>query len=156
MKALAAVAIILVAVAVAVYFYCPCSRVPGGYLLGDEALAPTTDWSFANGVPLCQVEVDTGLSHSVNLNCMSTEGRLYLSCASCEGKRWSSAALENPSARLRIGDVVYPVTLARVTDAAELDVAWRARAEKTGAPADMPRPDHWWSFRATSRPSDPT
>ena len=151
MKWLIAVAVLVVAAALTAYFYCPCSRLPGGHLFGDEASAPVADWTFANDVPLCQVEVDAGLPHSVNLNCMSTEGRLYLSCASCEGKRWSSAALENPSARLRVGDVVYPVTLARVTDAAELDVAWRARAAKTGAPADAPRPDHWWSFRVTSR-----
>jgi hypothetical protein len=151
LKWLAAAALVLIAAAVAIYFYCPCSRLPGGYLLGDEASSAVTDWTFANDVPLCQVQVESALPHSVNLNCMSTEGRLYLSCASCEGKRWSSAALDNPSARLRVGDVVYPVTLARVTDPAELDTAWRARAAKTRGPVDAPRPEGWWSFRVASR-----
>ena len=134
-----------------VFFYCPCSRVPGGYLLGQQASAPVSDWSFANDVALCQVEVDAGLPHSVNLNCMATEGRLYLSCASCEGKRWSEAALSNPSARLRVGDTVYPVALTRITDPAALDEAWVARAMKVSAPTDAPRPEGWWSFGVASR-----
>ena len=151
MKWLIATVFVLLAAAVAIYSYCPCSRLPGGHLLGAEATAPVADWTFANDVPLCQVEVDAGLPHSVNLNCMATEGRLYLSCASCDGKRWSGAVLDNPAARLRVGDVVYPVTLARVTDPAELDVAWRARAAKTRSPADTPRPEGWWSFAVISR-----
>ena len=151
MKASIGIVLASLAAVVVIYFYCPCSRLPGGYLLGDEAASPVSDWTFANEVPLCQVEVQTGLPHSVNLNCMATEGRLYLSCASCDGKRWSSAALENPSARLRVGDKVYPVTLTRVTESAELDTAWLARATKTRGPTDAPRPEHWWSFSVTSR-----
>ena len=52
---------------------CPCDRMPGLYLRGVEASEPVTDWSFANEVPLCQVQVDAGLlSHALNLNCMAT------------------------------------------------------------------------------------
>ena len=108
---------------VAVSFHCPCSRLPGGYLLGNEVAEPVEDWTFANQVPLCQVEVDAGVPHSVNLNCMASEGRLYLSCANCAGKRWSEAALRDPAARLRVDSSVYPVTLTRVEDPAELDIA---------------------------------
>lgn len=137
------------------FFYCPCERTSGGYLLGDEPEGPVTDWSFANDmtvVPLCQIQVSAGLlPHSINLNCMSDGGELFLSCASCDGKRWSTAALANPEARLRAGGVVYPVTLARVTDPATLDRAWIARAAKRGQPTDTPRQDGWWSFRVTSR-----
>jgi hypothetical protein len=103
-------------------------------------------------VPLCQVQVNAGLPHAVNLNCMASEGRLYLSCANCAGKRWSSAALSDPRARLRANEAVYPVTLARIEDPAELDAAWRARATKIAAPVDSRRPEGWWSFRAESRP----
>lgn len=130
---------------------CPCSRVPGGHLLGREVREPVSDWSFANDVPLCQLEVGSVLPHSINLNCMSTDGELFVSCSNCEGKHWSSIALERPAARLRAGDAIYPVTLTRVEDAPTLDRAWGARASKTKAPADTPRPDHWWSFRLTSR-----
>lgn len=137
------------------FFYCPCERTPGGYLLGEEAGAPVADWSFANDmdtVPLCQIQVDTGLlPHSINLNCMADNGALFLSCADCDGKRWSTAALENPAARLRAAGVVYPVTLTRVTDPATLDRAWAARAAKRGQPSNTPREDGWWSFRVESR-----
>jgi hypothetical protein len=132
---------------------CPCDRVPGLYLRGVEASAPVTDWSFANKVPLCQVQVDAGLlTHALNLNCMATEeGALYLSCAGCDGKRWSTAALQNNEARLRLDGTVYPVTLTRVLDPAELDRAWKARSVKTGIEDNAPRPDSWWSFRVVSR-----
>lgn len=133
-------------------FYCPCERIPGGWLLGDEVGQPVADWSFANDVPLCQVQVDRGLlPHSVNLNCMASNGELYLSCADCDGKTWSTAALRNPDARLRVGERVYPVRLTRVQDPAVLDEAWRARAVKTGRGSGEPRQEGWWSFHAVSR-----
>jgi len=147
------VALIVVAVgAFAVYFfYCPCERTPGGWLLGEEVEAPVEDWSFANEVPLCQIQVDRGiLPHSINLNCMASDGDLYLSCASCDGKVWSTAVLENPEARLRIGEKVYPVRVTRVEDPAMLDEAWRARAQKTGQVGNTPRQEGWWSFRVES------
>ena len=75
------------------FFYCPCERIPGGYLMGTEAVDAVTDWSFANdpqAIPLCQIQVDAGLlPHSVNLNCMSSNGELFLSCSVCERKYWS-------------------------------------------------------------------
>ena len=124
-------------------------------LMGDVAEAPVTDWTFANDmneVPLCQIQVDAGLlPHSINLNCMADAGELYLSCASCDGKRWSTAVLANPQARLRAGDTVYPVTVTQVEDPVTLDRAWVARAAKLGRPTDTPRQDGWWSFRVVSR-----
>lgn len=130
---------------------CPCERTPGGYLLGNEVAEPVTDWAFANEEPLCQIEVSSWHPHSVNLNCMSAEGELYLSCARCDGKYWSTIALANPNGRIRIGEDVYPVTLTRVTDPDVLDIAWAARAAKTGRGEGSPREDHWWSFHLESR-----
>lgn len=133
-------------------FYCPCERSPGGWLLGTEVTEPVVDWSFANDVPLCQIQVRAGLlPHAINLNCMAADARLYLSCANCEGKTWSTAALANPQARLRLGDKVYPVILSRVEDPATLDQAWRAREIKLGRDPDRPREAGWWSFRVVSR-----
>lgn len=147
------------------FFACPCERTPGSYLRGEVVQEPVTDWGFANDVQLCQIQVNTRpLAHAINLNCMATdEGNLYLSCASCEGKRWSTAALNDPRARLRLDDQVFPVRLARVTDPAELDLAWRTRAAKLhrlrgseGAATDNPRPEDgaWWSFRVVSAAQD--
>jgi hypothetical protein len=147
----------LIAVAVGGASYwalaCPCDRMPGLYLRGVQAGEPITDWLFANQVPLCQVQVDTGLlPQALNLNCMATStGDLYLSCGDCASKRWSNAAVENNQARLRLNDTVYPVTLTRVLNPEELDRAWAARAAKTGGESTAPRPDSWWSFRVVSR-----
>ena len=131
---------------------CPCERMPGTVLLGSQIDAPVSDWSFANDVRLCQIEVQGVIPWSVNLNCMAdAQGALYLSCARCDGKYWSGRALAHPDARVRIGVDLYPVRLSRVQEAARLDHAWRTRAAKTGMGADSPRPDHWWSFAVTSR-----
>ena len=143
-------------------YTCPCDRMPGAYLFGAESQEPVSDWAFANNVPLCQIQIRTGLlPHAINLNCMSSSsGQLYLSCSQCDGKHWSGAAVNDGRARLRLNGTVYPVTLTRVQDPAELDGAWNARIaklEQLGAPdnpappPDTPRADHWWSFRVESR-----
>ena len=160
--ALAAVVVISVAGFLYWFFICPCDRLSGGYLLGTEAEAQVADWSLANEVTLCQIQFSAGLlPHSINLNCMATpSGDLYLSCSQCAPKHWSNTVLENGTARLRLNDTVYPVTLTRVTDPDELDRAWLARVTKLNAlpapanpapPPGTPRPDHWWSFRVVSR-----
>ena len=62
---------------------CPCERTPGGFLFGESHNDPVSDWSFANQVPLCQLQIYAGIRpHSINLNCMTTpEGEMYLSCS---------------------------------------------------------------------------
>ena len=158
------VALVVVPVVAFSYWFlaCPCDRLPGGYLMGTAAEAHVTDWTFANDVTLCQVQIRAGvLPHSINLNCMAAPtGELYLSCSLCASKRWSNAVVADGTARLRLDGTVYPVTLTRVVDAAELDRAWLARVTKLNTipvpanPAPPPgaaRPDHWWSFRVTSR-----
>ncbi|TVS14810.1 MAG: hypothetical protein EA417_14585 [Gammaproteobacteria bacterium] len=163
---LGVIAIILLVLAVAgflVWFFaCPCERTPGSYLFGEVVEEPVRDWTFANEVRLCQIQVATRpLPHAINLNCMATDdGELYLSCAQCDGKRWSTAALARPEARLRLDDRVYPVTLTRITDSDLKDRAWAARIKKIHAlrggalddPPDTPRPDDdaWWSFHVES------
>src|SRR5262249_6824621 len=77
--------LLLVAVAgVAVWTTtCPCNNIPGFVLLGDVHTEPVTDWRFANDVPLCQIQINTGRGpHAINLNCMATpDGQLFLSCS---------------------------------------------------------------------------
>ena len=140
---------------------CPCEGVPGLYLRGTEVTEPVTDWTFANQVRLCQIQVDTGLlSQANNLNCMATDtGDLYLSCGSCAGKRWSNAALENSRGWLRLDGNVYPVTFTRVLDEDERERAWDARALKlhtldnpgTPQPPDSSASEGWWTFHVVSR-----
>ena len=141
---------------------CPCERTPGAYLFGTSAEGPIADWTFANEVTLCQIQIRAGIRpHAINLNCMATpSGQLYLSCSQCDGKYWSVRAANHGWARLRLDGTVYPVQLTRVMDPDELDRAWLARVTKLNSleapanpapPPGTPRPDHWWSFRVEWR-----
>lgn len=153
--AAALLGIAFLAIVMTYFLRCPCERIPGSVLSGKVVEVPVQDWSLANQVRLCQIQVRGAIPWSVNLNCMAdANGALFLSCSSCAGKYWSGVVVERPEARLRIGRQVYPVSLIRVTDPSRLDHAWRTRADKTGMGVDRPRPDHWWSFSVTSRQAD--
>ena len=143
--------LVMVGAAGAFWFVCPCETVPGGPLAGERAPAAVTDWSFVNDVGLCQVQVDRGIPWSINLNCMSTAGQLYVSCSRCAGKGWSEAALDNPEGFIRVRETVYPVSLTRVIQSEVLDQAWAARIKKLGIDPSAERPGHWWSFQLESR-----
>ena len=141
---------------------CPCERTPGGFLFGERVSEPVDDWSFANDVPLCQLQIWAGIRpHSINLNCMSTpEGELYLSCSVCDTKYWAGKVGEDETGVMRLDGVVYPVVVNRETDPAAMERAWAARVTKLqthGGGASNPtpdpnsqRPDRWWTFRIVS------
>jgi hypothetical protein len=145
---------------------CPCGGTPGFVLRGDLHEAPIADWSFANDVDLCQIQIGIGWRpHSVNLNCMATPaGELFLSCSVGAQKYWCPKVGEDEPARLRLDGVVYPVVLNRVREPAVLDAAWTARITKLQDPdvqavqppgstrpaLDAQRPESWWSFRVRS------
>jgi hypothetical protein len=162
-----AATVVLVAVGGGGYWAltCPCDGTPGFILRGEVNEAPVTDWSFANDVTLCQVQISVGWRpHSVNLNCMATpNGDLFLSCSFGARKYWCPKVGPNEPARLRLDGVVYPVVLNRVTDPATLDAAWAARVGKLQDPEvqavqppgtvsapDAVRQDSWWSFQVRS------
>lgn len=142
---------------------CPCERTPGGFLFGESADGPITDWSFANNVPLCQLQIYDGIRpHSVNLNCMAAPGgEMYLSCSVCDRKYWASKVGDNERGVMRLNGVVYPILLNRIHDPTTMDRAWRARVAKLqtfgGGPnnprpdPNAQRPDHWWTFQVTWR-----
>ncbi len=145
----------LVTVAAAVWVtQCPCDRNPGAWVFGDVVDAAIIDWSFANEAGLCQLEVSGLIPHSINLNCMADRETLFVSCARCDGKHWSTVAMEVPYGRIKINNSVYPVKMVRVRDDATLDRAWLARANKrrgrSTTTSPPPRPSHWWSFRLES------
>lgn len=138
---------------------CPCDRTPGFYLFGETGDESVSDWTFANDVELCTLQVQAGWRpHAINLNCMAAaDGHLYLSCSICDAKFWASNVETDEPARLRLDGVVYPVKLNRVTDEVSLDLSWAARITKLRSisgnppPADAPRPYRWWTFRVESR-----
>jgi len=143
------IAIVILGAAYTHYFVCPCNVWPGGPLAGTLNEGQVDDWSFANDVPLCQLEVNGGYTYSINVNCMASEGKLYISCSGCSEKRWAAIALENPKGRMRLNDNVYDVLLTRIDDPALKDQVWQARLQKLGRES-APRPEGWWTFNATS------
>jgi hypothetical protein len=148
---------------------CPCEGVPGFVLRGELHDEPVTDWSFANEVDLCQIQIGVAWRpHSVNLNCMATpSGELFLSCSVGANKYWCPRVGPDHSGRLRLDGVVYPVVLSRVEDPSSMDAAWQARVRKlqrpdvqarqppgsSPPPLDAERPGHWWTFRVESPPA---
>ena len=130
---------------------CPCGPVPGVWLFGERIEASVEDWGFANDAPLCQVQVYTWKPHAINLNCMSDNGELFVSCSNCEGKSWSGYVSENPKGNIKIDARVYPVNVIRVTTSTELDRVWSARLRKIKSDSAQSRPDHWWAFKLESR-----
>ena len=146
---------------------CPCDTTPGFVLLGNAHTEPVGDWSFANDVSLCQIQIGIWLRpHSVNVNCMATpDGDLFISCSVGARKYWCPRVGEDHPGRLRLDGVVYPVVLHREMDAPTLDRAWAARLQKLQNPSvqerqpgeggpppvDAERPNSWWSFRVVSR-----
>ena len=94
--AVTVLAVLVLAGGVGYLSLCPCGPVPGAWLRGDAPVGPVADWSFVNDrdlAPLCQVQITTWRPHSINLNCMSVDGELFVSCSRCAGKNWSNDAL---------------------------------------------------------------
>ena len=55
---IAAALVVVAAGAVGVWTTrCPCDTFPGFMLLGDVQREPIRDWTFANDVPICQIQV---------------------------------------------------------------------------------------------------
>ena len=146
--------IVLAAAAFLSYWYvCPCEVVPGGPVQGAVDRTPVEDWHFVNditAVPLCQIQVDFTIPRSMNVNCMSTGGDIFVSCSSCAGKAWSARALKYPDGFVKVGSTVYPISYERVTDEAMLDRVWYARLAKLDADL-VDRPTDWWTFRLVCR-----
>ena len=120
---------------------CPCETTPGFVLLGDAHEEPVDDWSFANDVSLCAIQIGIwGRPHSVNVNCMATpEGDLFISCSVGDQKYWCPRVAEDHPGRLRLDGVVYPVALNREMDPATLDHVWSSRIRKLQKPAVQAR-----------------
>ena len=167
LAAAAALALVVVVGGVVWTMSCPCDTTPGFVLLGDAHEQPVDDWSFANEVSLCQIQIGIRLRpHSVNVNCMATpEGELFISCSVGDQKYWCPRVQQDHAGRLRLDGVVYPVVLNREMDPAMLDRVWAARIRKLQKPhvharqpgsgdpppLDTPRPNSWWTFRVDSR-----
>ena len=160
--ALALAVAVTASIATAVGCGGPLGPIRGGRLAGATVATPVADWSFAESYPLMQIEVRPEDPYSVNVNFIVADGRLYVDIGRPEDwNRWRRLIRDDPRARVRFGDRVYPVLAEPVTATDEITAvtaAWEARRGKPppadatfvrlvsapverGVPGDPPRPE---------------
>ena len=116
----------------------PHGRTPGLWLSGELVTTPVMDWSFANQVQNVQLQTNTwyGIPHSVNINCVSYMGQLYLDSFYAagmtypHGRSWNENVARDPHVRIRIGNKLYDRTLVLVTDPALKEAVDDAKLKK--------------------------
>jgi len=116
---------IVAALALLAVSHVGCGPIPGGTLTGKVTPAPS-DWAAT--VPdkrFCEIESRPAKPHSIQLECFRFQDGLYVN-----SHRWALASwwpvtswaaiwIDEPDVRVRIGDALYELRAARVTDAAE-------------------------------------
>ena len=132
----------------------PLGPIPGGPLeAGALASEPVGDWSFAKDIGEIELQL-VSQSRSRTTWILVNEGQAYVPCSLGfpPGKSWYEAAAKDGRAILRIDGKRYPVTLAKLDDAAaqQIDAVLRAEIDrKYGRPP--PTDAGVWIFRVTSR-----
>ena len=128
------VCLILVLIVLRITGFGPHARTPGLWLKGNVVTTPVTDWSFTDKIPVVQLQTESWymLPHSVNINCLNYNGRLYLVSVYPEGTvhSWNDNVLRDPHVRLKIGDQIYDRTVSLVIDPAEQEGVMEARHTK--------------------------
>lgn len=112
----------------------PNNRTPGLWLRGKAVTAPVADWSLTDRIPNIKLQTESwyGLPHSVTINCLSYDGRLYVSSVLPTGtqRTWNENVMRDPHVRIQIGNNLYDRTLSLVTDPAEEQAVLQARSKK--------------------------
>jgi hypothetical protein len=112
----------------------PHARTPGLWLKGNLVTTPVADWSFTDQVPNIKLQTQTWylLPHSVTINCIAYDSRLYVSSVFPAGtsRSWNEDVMRDPHVRIQIGNQLYDRTLSLVTDPAERQAVLEARAKK--------------------------
>lgn len=130
----------------------PLGPIPGGALVSGALVAePVTEWSFAADVREVELQL-ASQARSRTTWIVVHEGKAYVPASTQypPGKTWHRTALEDGRATLRIAGKRYPVTLAKVDDAALVTavraVGGRKYPNRPGGDA--------WVFSVTSRAPD--
>jgi hypothetical protein len=97
----------------------PTVLLPGGALDGKTTEAPA-DWSFTDAVSTIQLETQPADPYSVNIWVIALGPNLYVH-AGANRSTWVEHMEADPNVRLRVGDAIYELTAARVTEQGELD-----------------------------------
>ena len=116
----------------------PTLQRPGLWLKGELVTTPVADWSFTDNIPLIQIQTNSWylIPHSVTINCISYQGKLYLysyyaaGLTYPHGRRWNEDVARDPHVRLKIADKLYDRTLVLSTDPAEQEAVREATSKK--------------------------
>jgi hypothetical protein len=113
----------------------PNGDIPGRRLPWPEASKPVTDWSFAAGEEEIALEtVGRRGRRSVTVWSIVDDGKLYVATDDGrERKSWVAQIDRDPSARVGIRKLTYPVRARPVREQAEFDRVMAAFAKKYGS-----------------------
>ncbi len=122
--------------------------IPGGVVNGEIVAEKINDWSFIAGAGLCALETRPNYPHSVTVFCFTDNKKLFVGCMGCAEKTWSAYVANDDRARLWARDMVYPVTMRRISDRESMQEIWDIR--NTGR-EPRPMPETYWLYELTSR-----
>jgi hypothetical protein len=110
----------------------PSDRTPGFWLRGDIAQTYPEDWRFTEEYREIFVQVETPyfIAHSVTIFCVQIDGELVIGAREPETKNWVGWMENDRGIRLKIGEELYDVATAEISDATALSAVRAAYAEK--------------------------
>jgi hypothetical protein len=132
----------------------PLGPIPGGALVaGTLAREPVEDWSFARDQGEIELQLESQ-NRARTVWILVHEGQAYIPCSLGfpPGKTWYKEAANDGRSVVRIAGRRYPVTLTKLDDASQQQLAPPLEAEvkrKYGSPP--PTSAGVWIFRVTSR-----
>ena len=127
----------------------PFGLASGGELSGTVAAPPST-WQLDEEVGFAQLETRPDNPYSVNIAAVELEGRLYVYAGNTR-TNWVQHIEQNPHVRIRIQEVIYPLSAVRVEDRDEF-VAFAAEwAGRSMFQRDPMQFDEVWLYRLENR-----
>jgi hypothetical protein len=112
----------------------PHGGFPGLWLKGNLVPAPVADWAWTDKVPTIKLQTESWylLPHSVTIDCMTLNGRLYVSSGypPQNPKSWYENVVRDQQVRMQIGNNLYDLTLTEVRDPTEAAAAMKAKYTK--------------------------
>lgn len=112
----------------------PHGGFPGLWLKGNLVTTPVNDWTWTDKVSTIEVQTESGyfIPHSVTIDCMTLNGRLYVSSGypPQSPKTWYENVERNPHVRILIGNNLYDRTMTEIKDPAEAATAMKAKYAK--------------------------
>ncbi|HKC50765.1 MAG TPA: hypothetical protein VKF60_08230 [Myxococcota bacterium] len=103
-----------------------CGPVPGGALSGTVTPPPSA-WSadLPNGKRICEIESRPEKPHSIQLECFTYDGRLFVQShrwalsSWWPVESWAAIWIAHPQVKVRLGDELFELQAVQITDAAQ-------------------------------------